>query len=120
MKLEYLLSLIVSLIIAGVIFWYILSINGVALAGEISAIIVICVISGLIIGTLHGKGLVVDIENGSKISLSSKNQLPFGFSYERTPKLVKFTYHRKKYAKKSYEQEKFLDNSYQRKSFREK
>ena len=108
-KFETFIISFISIITFGVIFWYFLTLLNITDANIISAFITICLIVGLIIYSLHGKG-ILPIEDSeyiypTTILYERKKFNTLGFSNKKNRKLrvidkrryKNFLYKRKNY-----------------------
>lgn len=123
MKFEQAIYFVIGFILGGIILWYLLTVFGINLAAEVSAIVVIVGISSIIASALHGKGLVNRNYEEEKIRFGMSGRIVkkgsfHNFSYKRELRLDNISYHRKTFREEQLEKDKHLVSSYQRKNYR--
>ncbi|NHJ03406.1 MAG: hypothetical protein EAX90_01165 [Candidatus Heimdallarchaeota archaeon] len=108
MKFEYGLVYLIGFSVSGVILWYILNTLNIKNAVEYSVFLVILLIAGLIVGLLHGKGVLdspIKSINTTSSAITFRNGLaytrkffsPIKNSEKSSNKILYFKYKRQKY-----------------------
>lgn len=108
MKFEFSLVYLIGFSVSGVILWYILDTFNIKNAVEYSVFLVILLITGLIVGLLHGKGILdspIKSINTSGSAITYRNGLvytrkifsPIKNFEKNSNKILSFKYKRQRY-----------------------